>query len=178
MNKELNYPEAWENLANNFNRAGEGDASIFAVLTAANRNGQDEFYAIKAMLCADWTHPVTEYAELQNLMNQAKFTAPHIQGAGLFWLIQTECIGWPYPTSFPETSMEHVNHPVVLINAQDDPATPYANAQSIRRQITNSVLLTREGSGHGSYRNGGAINAVVESYFMSGILPIDRDYSN
>jgi hypothetical protein len=63
------------------------------------------------------------------------------------------CKGWPvkskntHPKDYviPKTSA-----PVLIMHALWDDATPYEWAVSVNRKIMGSVLLTRDGEGHGS----------------------------
>ena len=41
--------------------------------------------------------------------------------------------------------------PILLVGGTNDPATPYAWAEAVHTQLEGSVLLTRNGNGHGSY---------------------------
>ena len=61
--------------------------------------------------------------------------------------------------------------PILLVGATNDPATPYAGAESITRQIPNSVLLTRTGNGHTSYGSSGCIRQAEDAYLIDLTLP-------
>ncbi|KAK7033833.1 Alpha/Beta hydrolase protein [Favolaschia claudopus] len=169
----------WRGLAANLAGA-HTDAGPFSILLADNTPAQSEFYAITGMLCADWTHPWTTLAQVTAQETALANLAPHTRGASIFWLIQTLCIKWPYPTSFPEHPLKVAPHspPVVLISSQQDPATPLVGAQRVQQQIPGSVLMTRTGSGHGSYRNNGAVHTAVEAFFVSGTVPQTAIYPN
>jgi pimeloyl-ACP methyl ester carboxylesterase len=61
--------------------------------------------------------------------------------------------------------------PILLVGGTNDPATPYAEAQSVNRQIPGSVLLTRQGNGHTSYDSDPCSHAAEDAYLLSLTLP-------
>lgn len=61
--------------------------------------------------------------------------------------------------------------PILLVGGTDDPATPYAWAQAVNRQIANSVLLTREGNGHTSYDASACAHSAIDAYLINLTLP-------
>ena len=63
---------------------------------------------------------------------------------------------------------------IVVIGTTHDPATPYAWAESLNKQLDNSVLLTWEGFGHTAYsRSGGCIEEMVDAYLLEDKVPDD-----
>lgn len=55
--------------------------------------------------------------------------------------------------------------PILVIGTTGDPATPYANAQALAKQLQSGVLLTYEGDGHTAYlRHDPCVDAAVASY--------------
>ena len=62
--------------------------------------------------------------------------------------------------------------PVLVVGGREDSQTPYEWAGSITSQLEGSVLLTREGYGHGSYRAGApCVDAAVDRLLVDGTLP-------
>jgi pimeloyl-ACP methyl ester carboxylesterase len=61
--------------------------------------------------------------------------------------------------------------PILLIGGTDDPATPYAWAQSVNRQLAGSVLLTRNGNGHTSYDASACAHAAIDDYLINLTMP-------
>jgi pimeloyl-ACP methyl ester carboxylesterase len=61
--------------------------------------------------------------------------------------------------------------PILLIGATEDPATPYAFAEAVNKQITGSVLLTRKGYGHPSYDKSFCVRQAVSAYLIDLSLP-------
>ncbi|MDM7830388.1 alpha/beta hydrolase [Cellulomonas edaphi] len=64
--------------------------------------------------------------------------------------------------------------PVLVVGTTNDPATPYAWAQSLAQTLTSGVLLTYEGEGHTAYRaSNTCIAKVVDAYLVDGKVPDD-----
>jgi pimeloyl-ACP methyl ester carboxylesterase len=64
--------------------------------------------------------------------------------------------------------------PIVVVGTTRDPATPYAWAVALARQLESGVLVTRDGDGHTGYNEGNAcVDEAVEAYLVQGIVPRD-----
>ncbi len=61
--------------------------------------------------------------------------------------------------------------PILLVGGTDDPATPYAWAQAVNKQLTSSVLLTRVGNGHVSYDKSSCAKQAIDTYLIDLTLP-------
>ncbi|MBI2708501.1 MAG: alpha/beta fold hydrolase [Actinobacteria bacterium] len=67
------------------------------------------------------------------------------------------CYGFPaarHPLTKPKPGEITATPTVVLIGNTQDPATPYSQAQYLRRAIVRSVLVTYESADHTAYRQG------------------------
>ncbi|KAF2722274.1 hypothetical protein K431DRAFT_345772 [Polychaeton citri CBS 116435] len=60
--------------------------------------------------------------------------------------------------------------PILIVNSLYDPVTAYNQALSLHRKIKGSVLLSRNGEGHGSFGFPEA-RQVMEDYFIDLVLP-------
>jgi hypothetical protein len=61
---------------------------------------------------------------------------------------------------------------MLIVGTRFDPATPYAWAQALNRQLPTSTLLTYEGNGHTAFGSGSrCIDASVSEYLLRGTLP-------
>jgi len=82
------------------------------------------------------------------------------------------CAYWPVkPTGHPGPLTADGAPPILLVGGTDDPATPYAWAQSVNRQLAGSVLLTRRGNGHTSYDSSACAHAAIDDYLINLTLP-------
>jgi pimeloyl-ACP methyl ester carboxylesterase len=61
--------------------------------------------------------------------------------------------------------------PILVIGTTNDPATPYASAQVMARQLTSGVLLTWDGEGHTAYPKTPCVRSAVDAYLISLKVP-------
>jgi len=77
----------------------------------------------------------------------------------------------------PATDTPHEIHapgspPILVVGTTYDPATPYPWAQSLAKQLSQGVLLTRVGDGHTAYGKGSACtDTAIDRYLNTGITP-------
>ena len=85
------------------------------------------------------------------------------------------CESWPVPMPGPLTSYTAKGAPpIVVIGTTNDPATPYAQAQSLAAMLDSGVLVTYEGEGHTAYLSAGdCIQDAVDSFLVDGTVPKD-----
>lgn len=83
------------------------------------------------------------------------------------------CTSWfghsplaPAPASSTTTA------PILVVGTIHDPATPYAWAQALTRQLSTATLLTFNGDGHTAYGgNSRCIDRAVDAYLLTGAVP-------
>jgi hypothetical protein len=61
--------------------------------------------------------------------------------------------------------------PIVIVGTTGDPATPFAWAQSLNRQLSGSILITHKGEGHTGYRDSACVRQKVNAYLIDLTLP-------
>ena len=89
------------------------------------------------------------------------------QAAGL-----TQCSGWqkqrtPIP---PETAAG--SSPILVVGNLHDPATPYAGAVNLTKELGRASLLSWNGEGHTSYLEGSTcVDRAVNAYLINKTLP-------
>ena len=89
------------------------------------------------------------------------------QAAGL-----TQCSGWqkqrtPIP---PETAASSA--PILVVGNLHDPATPYAGAVNLTKELGRASLLSWNGEGHTSYLEGSTcVDRAVNAYLINKTLP-------
>jgi pimeloyl-ACP methyl ester carboxylesterase len=83
------------------------------------------------------------------------------------------CSGWKYgPSDFPNPVHAGGTGPILVVGTTGDPATPYADAQNLSRQLDGGHLVTYNGEGHTAYDRGDAcIDDTVDSYLLRGTVP-------
>ena len=83
------------------------------------------------------------------------------------------CTTWPAHVPEPPGPVHAENAaPILAIGTTHDPATPYAWARSVARQLDSGVLLTRAGDGHTAIGTGShCISDAVGDYLVRGVVP-------
>jgi hypothetical protein len=113
-------------------------------------------------------------------MNLGKTGSPHTRGAGEFWTLNAQCQSWHVPPRNPpheimtfKNGANKLATPILLVNAFYDPETSYAWAANTQREIgdDNAVLLSRNGSGHMSYFQPGAVSDAIDDYLIDLKVP-------
>ncbi|XVU20694.1 alpha/beta hydrolase [Actinoplanes sp. CA-054009] len=115
--------------------------------------------------CADWSLPVRSYADYRRILSTAEpFPAQ------TFAL--TMCLGWPHVTN-PQRKLEApTDRPILLLNSRHDPATGVNWARSVEKQLgRHGVLVTYEGTGHGSYSRSDCMKALADDYLINLVVP-------
>ncbi|GGT72641.1 alpha/beta hydrolase [Actinomadura citrea] len=140
-----------------------------AAAQAAGETATDPF---TAQFCSDWSLPVRDYGEYARLMRRTEKVAPDMTFARPVMAISA-CLGRPQPVRNPQHRLDvRGSAPILLSNAVHDPATPYAWARNVARQLgPTGRLLTYEGAGHGSYDRGPCMQNTIDAYLTSLTLP-------
>ncbi|MEP7333355.1 MAG: alpha/beta hydrolase [Terracoccus sp.] len=100
-------------------------------------------------------------------------TAP-TWGAFLAWGA-LPCGVWPVKGGEPpHTISAEGSNTIVVVGTTRDPATIYEWSKRLRDQLSNAVLISRDGDGHTAYRRGNAcVDSAIDSYYVQGITPKD-----
>lgn len=168
-------PSAWSFLDQGLTAAEQGNGRILLGFSDlylgrhADGTYDNETDANFAINCLD--HPVpadiASYDALGPAFAQASATfGPATQYSNLV------CAYWPVkPTIEPGPLPAEGAPTILLVGGTDDPATPYAWAEAVSHQLTNSVLLTRQGEGHVSYDKSTCAQQAEDDYLINLKLP-------
>ncbi|UJW28873.1 alpha/beta hydrolase [Saccharothrix sp. AJ9571] len=169
--------ELWPRLTAGLMAAQQGDGTFLHFLvskvTVAPFGGP---YAIlqephTAVRCADWTTPTdiaTHTAVAKKVANRDKRLGGRAGYSAL------NCAKWPAPNKdhFAEPLTGAGAPPVLVVGGRVDNVSPYHWAEAMVENMENSVLLTREGVGHSSYRRSGpCIDNAVDATLIDGVMP-------
>jgi pimeloyl-ACP methyl ester carboxylesterase len=135
-------------------------------LADGSTNGSD---AGEAIDCLDHrvSRDVSGYA---TLAAQYGVVAP-VFGPFLAWG-QAACALWPVAaTRTPAPAAAVGSPPILVIGTTGDPATPYAWAVSLARQLSQGDLLSRDGNDHVAYFYSGCVRSYVQTYLVGGGAP-------
>lgn len=166
----------WTYLDQGLVAAGRGDGRILLFFADYynKRNADGTYDAIQnggfaAAFCVDFPSPsdVSYYDSLGPTYEKASpFFGKWFQYGNLL------CGDWPVKLKGSRTPLPIQDAPpILLVGGTNDPATPYVDAQSVNRQISGSILLTRQGNGHTSYGSSACSHAAEDAYLIDLTLP-------
>jgi pimeloyl-ACP methyl ester carboxylesterase len=168
--------DGWPTLASALNAAARGDGSKLLALSdeyTGRTTGGDysnETEAFYATGCLD-APPPADIVELQRDAEAIATRAPHF-GETTVWL-GSPCVFWPAKPS-PITGPVRAAGapPIVVIGTTNDPATPFAWAQSLADQLESGRLITLDDEGHAAYGRGNdCIDDLVHDYLLDLTVP-------
>ena len=174
---ELYDQSSWPELDLSLAQADAGNGTLllgfadFYLKRHANGTYDNQIEANYAVNCLD--HPaqtdLTAYDKLGPLYERA---SPFFGGS--FQYSNLPCAFWPaQPTGHAGPLTAPGAPPILFVGGTNDPATPYAWAQAAHKQMAGSVLLTRNGNGHGSYGVSVCATIAEINYLISLTLPAE-----
>jgi pimeloyl-ACP methyl ester carboxylesterase len=150
---------------------GSGLLQLSDQLAERDRNGHfsNQLEINNAVNCLDRpaTRGLAGYAQQAAAL---RLVAPRF-GPTLGWG-NLACAYWPVPpTDRPGPVRAPGAPPILVVGTTNDPATPYAWAVGLSRQLPG-VLLTYDAFGHTAYRRGSeCVDRAVDAYLISLQLP-------
>lgn len=122
-----------------------------------------------AVICADYRTSRTPDG-IATLADELERVSPDF--GSMFAWGSLGCAYWPFESTRVPKAVKAVDAPPILIvAATGDPATPYEWGQALSKQLSSSVLLTRDGDGHGSLGTSDCIDDIFESYVLDLATP-------
>jgi pimeloyl-ACP methyl ester carboxylesterase len=175
------YSESyWTGLTLALSRAmDEGDGQpLLALADLYARRGEDGYaenllQVYTAVSCLDDRGNPT-IADVEQGVDEFEQASPTL-GASIAWTLMA-CAVWPVEPAHPlPAAIDAVGAvPIVVVGTTRDPATPYAQAQSLAAQLDSGVLLSRDGDGHTAYGQGNAcIDGAVNAYLLEQVAPAE-----
>jgi len=165
----------WPILREALSSAQGGDGSYLAALAYSlsgltdNGSFSNIVSAGFATSCLDSPAPRTIH-RFERLAAQLSKSAPDFGAAEAWWGLP--CLYWPI-RSKAHAGAAHAPGapPILVVGSTGDPATPYAWAQALARQLPRATLLTRTGPGHTAYRSSSCIRRWVDRYLETLKMP-------
>jgi pimeloyl-ACP methyl ester carboxylesterase len=166
----------WPRLAQALTAAEHGDGSGLLQLAdrynqrSANGTYANIIDANATISCND--SPVHKPTPIAKIVARAKSLARRFPLFGSSAGGGPGCLGWqPHRTPVPPPSAS-TPKPVLVVGNLHDPATPYAGAVHLTKDLGNAGLLSWNGEGHTSYLNGSScIDHFVNDYLIHGTMP-------
>ncbi|KAK2595457.1 hypothetical protein QQS21_006797 [Conoideocrella luteorostrata] len=171
----LTSTSTWPKLAIALQEAGRGNATIFARaqgLAVGDAYEDSYLFGGASIQCQDWSHSDTTLYQLQQKQILSATMSPITKGTSQSYQIQASCIGWTAPLRNPEKRVKYNGNQTILsVNSIHDPSTSYTWALGLQNELGNSVLLTRNGSGHTSWHLNGEATKIQNAYLVNLTLP-------
>jgi pimeloyl-ACP methyl ester carboxylesterase len=162
---------SWPYLEQGLALAQLGDGSVLLVMADAyNERSQDGTYknvaaANTAVNCLDHAAP-TDVAAYDAMAKPLEQKAPRFGEAIAYSGLN--CAFWPVkPKADTGPITAEGAPPILVVGTTGDPATPYAWAQALARELSSGVLLTRKGEGHTAYGDSACIQQAVDTYLVT-----------
>jgi pimeloyl-ACP methyl ester carboxylesterase len=154
---------------------GDGDALLTLADAYAHRDDDGTYsdnlmVALYAVSCLDQP----ETADLAAFRARAVEYGRIAPFFGTFTAWGTlPCSYWPYPAEGKPAPVRAAGAPPILVvGTTRDPATPYADAVHVARELDHARLLTYVADGHAAYGRGSdCIDGHVDTYLITGKLP-------
>ena len=167
--------KSWPFLGQALGRANIGDGTDLAAAAygyaGANADGSfsNILSANVATNCLDRPAPTTIPA-YKALAARLTKSAPDFGAAEAWGTLP--CAYWPArPQTQPGAAHAPGAPPILVIGSTGDPATPYAWAKALAKQLPRATLLTRTGPGHTAYRASSCIRAWADHYLQTLHMP-------
>lgn len=130
---------------------------------------------VRPQFCQDWAVPIKTYDELDRLYQATRKEAPGMRASVIALASSTQCIGRPGKVNNPQHPLKVIGAPkILMLNGLHDPATGYAWAENVKRQLgSTAVLVTYEGAGHVAYTRNTCTRAAVDTYLLDLTTPPD-----
>lgn len=160
--------QLWPYLDQGLTNADRGNGQFLLGL-ADLLYGEFSFAANVAISCLDT--PVDGDIASYDALTQAFAKASPLFGPA--WQYSNlVCAYWPYKATGKPGPLNAVGAPPILVVGNtNDPATPYAGAVAVSKQISGSVLLTRNGNGHTAYGTSACATQATDAYLIELTVP-------
>jgi len=170
--------ENWQYLSQGLQQAFEGDGSTLLLLSdiyGSRENGtyaDNSLEAIYAINCLDDPTSI-EPGQVRSNYRDFKKVAPTFGEVFAWGLLN--CRGLQVEPAYKPLDIRAEGAaPIVVLGTTRDPATPYAEAVALAKELESGVLVSRDGDGHTAYNKGNdCIDVAVEDYLIEGVVPED-----
>lgn len=170
--------ENWPFLTQGLEQAFDGDGSTLLLLSdfyGSRENGEytdNSLEAIYAINCLDDPTSI-EPGQVPSNYKDFRKVAPTF--AEVFAWSLLNCRGLQVEPTYERLDIRAEGAaPIVVIGTTRDPATPYAEAVALAKELESGVLVSRDGDGHTAYNKGNdCIDVAVEDYLIEGTVPED-----
>lgn len=161
----------WPGLAKAVLSAEHGNATALSAPRATSNSSPAISASGLAVECLDEPSS-TNWKKLHALGQADRRANPLTGGLSQSYEVAMECAGWTLPAQDPRFRIDDPHTaPILMVNATHDPETSLTWAKGLHSELPESVLLIRNGDGHGSWLVPGKTRAAEARYLVSGTLP-------
>jgi pimeloyl-ACP methyl ester carboxylesterase len=168
---------AWPTLREALTSANKGNGAELLKLSDSYYERDDSgkysnlMYANAAVNCLDLPPALKTPADVERAVPAFDKASPHF-GTTLAWS-SLVCAYWPvHNTGHAAEITAPGAAPILVVGTIRDPATPYAWAVSLAKQLSSGHLLTYDGDGHTAYARGSdCIDTAVNAYLLQDKVP-------
>ena len=169
--------DAWSELADSLDQAAKGDGSdlLFYADLFTGREGDrsysDAQEAFIAISCADGP-PIDDVDAMRAIEDAAAARAPRLGRTIVNGSLA--CAFWPFDAPEPRALPAQGAPPILVLATRDDPATPFAWARGLVREMKSAVLVSVGGARHTAFGNGSdCVDEIVVRYIVRRTVPDD-----
>jgi pimeloyl-ACP methyl ester carboxylesterase len=168
----------WPYLTQGLQQAFDGDGSTLLLLSdfyGSRENGQYTDNSLEAIYAINCLDDPTSIEPGQVRANYADFKKVSPTFGEVFAWSLLNCRGLQVKPEYKPLKIHAEGAaPIVVIGTTRDPATPYAEAVALAKELDSGVLVSRDGDGHTAYNKGNpCIDTAVEDYLIEGTVPKD-----
>jgi pimeloyl-ACP methyl ester carboxylesterase len=168
----------WPRLRDALSQAIGGDGSdLLSLADALNSRGPNGYTdngtnALYDVNCLDHDDYVTS-AQVPHYLPLFEKAAPTFANWFVYGL--STCSTWPVQSGQHTTALHAEGAPpIVVIGTTRDPATPYAWAVALSKELASGHLISRDGDGHTGFNMGNqCVDDAVNDYLVRGKVPRD-----
>ncbi|MFI6318134.1 alpha/beta hydrolase [Nonomuraea sp. NPDC050556] len=125
-----------------------------------------------AINCLDRSYPASPEAyarKVAKAVKKAPHFGPYVAGGVM------PCAYWPVRSKGTDKPLRAKGSgPIVVVGTLRDPATPYAWAQALAKQLDAGVLISYDGDGHTAYKtNSTCVDRLVDAYLIGQSAPAE-----
>jgi pimeloyl-ACP methyl ester carboxylesterase len=154
------YKPDWKGMAETITQLDKGGDAKPLSGTAATATDPTPVF------CSDWNLPIRDYRDYSRHVRRMTKAAPDLPY--LLPIQMTLACQGSKATNPQHRLRIGKTAPILLANAIHDPATAYPWAVSVARQIgRQGILLTYDGSGHGSTDRGSCMQNATDDYLIA-----------
>ncbi|GAA3545248.1 alpha/beta fold hydrolase [Amycolatopsis ultiminotia] len=156
--------------------AASGDSSTAIGLLTARRDIPELDPGVyDTVTCeADWPSDLNTYYDDMRVFRE-KYPFRDGNAGGAYSAAPTPCTFRSFTPPEKPVELAHENYPTgLVVQGDDDPATPYAGGPAMADVLGSALISVRDSGIHGQYGSNQCVTDRVDDYLINGVLPGSR----